>query len=502
MNPVARRCRRLLCLVFALIPSLTSADPLAWITNANSSNLSVIDTATDQISGAPVATMPSPRAVALSATHVYVVHDSGTLSIINKSTRLSSTIPLPAGLPGGVAVSPDGTRVYVASTDNDALYVFDATTQALITTLSIDNPTGVAVKPDGSRVYVGYDDGFNARIAVLDTTTNTLLSPLNIGGREPSGLAVSPDGTRLYVCASATNTVVAINLDNGAVLTNIPVGADPRGIVFNHAGTRAYVAEYASAQVGVIDTSTHAVIDHFNPGGNGPWGIDVSADDTRVYVANYLSNNVGIRNVVNNTVVTRSVGNGPVAFGRFIDAYVPPPQVPPTLGNIPDQTAASGAPFSLDLVNYVSTTNGDPINAFAITAGTLPDGLGLDTATGMISGTPALAGRGYSITVPASDDDGPSNADTIACIRREFSSNPNDRVHHRIAGKHDAARRFGRQLHRRPAWLSLGRDRQCRTHTPVERRELPVGISVRHGLRRHGWLAVCRRLRGNGDSRL
>ena len=427
MNPVARRCRRLLCLVFALIPSLTSADPLAWITNANSSNLSVIDTATDQISGAPVATMPSPRAVALSATHVYVVHDSGTLSIINKSTRLSSTIPLPAGLPGGVAVSPDGTRVYVASTDNDALYVFDATTQALITTLSIDNPTGVAVKPDGSRVYLGSDDGFNARVAVINAATNSLLTPIGLSGREPTGLAVSPDGTRLYVCINTSATVAAINLDTGTVLANIPVGADPRGIVFNHAGTRAYVAEYASAQVGVIDTSTHAVIDHFNPGGNGPWGIDVSADDTRVYVANYLSNNVGIRNVVTNTVITRTVGNGPVAFGRFVDKYVPPPQVPPVLGNVPDQNAVSGTPFTLDLVNHVATTNGDPITGFAITAGSLPEGLTLNTTTGLISGTPLLAGRGASLTVTVSDDDGPSNADTIGfTVASPASSTPRE----------------------------------------------------------------------------
>ena len=427
MNRVARRFRSLLAVALAFGSGLLSADPLAWITNAGSGNVSVIDTATDQISGPPVTTASSPRAVAVSETHVYVAHDSGTLSIINKSTHMVTTVPLPAGLPGGVAVSPDGTRVYIASTDNDAFYVLDATTQALITTLSIDHPTGVAVKPDGSRIYVGSDDGFNARVAVINAATNSLLAPIGLSGREPTGLAVSPDGTRLYVCVNTSATVAAINLDTGTVLANIPVGVDPRGIVVNHAGTRAYVAEYLSHQVGVIDTATNTVINHFNTGGNGPWGIDVSADDTRVYVANYLSNNVGIRNVVNNTVVTRSVGNGPVAFGRFIDAYVPPPQVPPTLGNIPDQTAASGAPFSLDLVNYVSTTNGDPISAFAITAGTLPDGLGLDTATGMISGTPALAGRGYSITVTASDDDGPSNADTIAfTIGSPASTTPRD----------------------------------------------------------------------------
>lgn len=427
MNLVARRFRCLFAVAAALASGMLWADPLAWITNAGSSNVSVIDTATDQVSGLPVGTTTSPRAVAVSATHVYVAHDSGSLSIINKTTRMVSTMFLSAGLAGGVAVSPDGTRVYVANQDNGTLYVINAATQIVIATVPITNPTGVVVKPDGSRVYVGYDDGSTARVAVLNTATNSLLAPINVPGREPSGLAVSPDGTRLYVCLNASAKVAAIDLGTGNVLANIPVGADPRGIVVNHAGTRAYVAEYLSNMVGIIDTTNNTVINHVSTGGNGPWGIDVSADDTRIYVANYLSDNVGIRHVVNNTVVARSVGDGPVAFGRFIDKYVPPPQVPPVLGNVPDQNATSGTPFTLDLVNHVTTTNGDLITGFTITAGSLPDGLNLDTTTGMISGTPALAGRGASVTVTVSDDDGPSNADTIAfTINSPASTMPRD----------------------------------------------------------------------------
>ena len=415
MNLVARRFRGLLGPAFALMSGLASADPLAWITNSASNNVSVIDTATDLVSGVPVSIQPSPRAVAVSATRAYVTHDNGTLSVVNKSTRFVSTVTLPSGQLGGVAVSPDGTRIYVTGTDNDALYVVNATTQLVIATVPVANPTGVAVKPDGSRVYVGYDDGFTARVAVLNTTTNALMSPIGLSGRDPTGLAVSPDGTRLYVCVFSSATVAAINIDLNVnmVLANISVGPDPRGIVVNHAGTRAYVAEYMSNQIGVIDTASNTVVNHVNTGGNGPWGIDVSADDTRVYVANYLSNNVGIRNVVNNTVVTRSVGNGPIAFGRFIDEYVPPPQVPPVLNDVPNQNGTAGVAFSLDLANYVSTTNADPIQSYDIVAGALPGGLSLNSNTGLISGTPTLAGRGASISLNVSDDDGASTSDTI-----------------------------------------------------------------------------------------
>lgn len=426
MNRAVRCFRYLSTLVFGLASGMLAAEPLAWITNNSSNNVSVIDTATDTISGAPISLFPSPRAVAVSPTHVFVTHGNDILSIINKTTRIVTTKNLPSNTLVGVAASPDGSRVYVSGYGTNQLFVIDTTNNnALIAALPVSKPFGIAVKPDGSRAYIAYDDGLNARVAVLDTTTNTLLPPLALSGREPTGIAISPDGTRLFVCVTATDRVAILNLDTMTV-SSLDVGGEPRGIVVNHAGTRAYFTEALTNQVGVINTASQLVIDHFPSGGNLPWGIDVSADDSRVYVANHDSGNVGIRNVLSSTLTTRSVGTNPIAFGRFIDAYVPP-QVPPVLGNVPDQNAVSGTPFTLDLVNHVATTNGDPITGFAIIAGSLPEGLTLNTTTGLISGTPLLAGRGASITVTVSDDDGPSNADTIGfTIASPASSTPRE----------------------------------------------------------------------------
>lgn len=403
-------------IVFATLmvvsPLLAQAEPMAWISNQGSNSLSVIDTATDTLSGGPITLPPLPHAVAVSATRVYVTHGNGILSIIDKATRMVSTKSFPSNTLAGVAVGPDGSRVYASGYGTDQLFVIDTTTNNAVATLPISDPIGIAVKPDGSRAYIAYDDGFTARIAVLDTTSNTLLPPIGLAGREATGIAVSPDGTRLYVTLGATDRVAIVHLDTNAV-SYLDTGGEPRGIVVNHAGTRAYFTKYTTNQVGVIDTATGAVIDHFFPGGSGPWGIDVSADDSRVYVANHDSSNVGIHNVVSHTTVTRSVGSLPVAFGRFIDTYVPP-QLPPVLGDVPNQNGTAGVAFSLDLANYVTTTNGDPILSYDIVAGALPVGLDLDTVTGLINGTPALAGRGASITVNVSDDDGASTSDTIA----------------------------------------------------------------------------------------
>jgi CSLREA domain-containing protein len=90
--------------------------------------------------------------------------------------------------------------------------------------------------------------------------------------------------------------------------------------------------------------------------------------------------------------------------------------VPPVMGNVPDQVATVGTPFSLDLSGYVTLTV-NPIIAggYVIASGALPPGLTLNADSGVISGTPSAAGT-YNVTVTASDSDGASNADAVQFV--------------------------------------------------------------------------------------
>jgi YVTN family beta-propeller protein len=71
--------------------------------------------------------------------------------------------------------------------------------------------------------------------------------------------------------------------------------------------------------VSVIDTAANALVGLPIAVGTYPYGVAVTPDGGRVYVANSNTDNVSVIDTATNTVAaTLPVGNGPIAFGLFI----------------------------------------------------------------------------------------------------------------------------------------------------------------------------------------
>src|ERR1700730_5117395 len=112
---------RLLIAAFALAGLLGSGQSLAqnaYITNAGSNNVSVIDTATNTVTATiTVGSVPVGVAISPDGTRVYVTNSqpasaTGTASVIDTASNTAiATIPVGLG-PNGIAVTPDGNRVY------------------------------------------------------------------------------------------------------------------------------------------------------------------------------------------------------------------------------------------------------------------------------------------------------------------------------------------------------------------------------------------------------
>ncbi|MDD4151218.1 MAG: putative Ig domain-containing protein, partial [Candidatus Gracilibacteria bacterium] len=86
-------------------------------------------------------------------------------------------------------------------------------------------------------------------------------------------------------------------------------------------------------------------------------------------------------------------------------------EVPPIMGDIPNQNAINGTAYNLNVSTFTTLTNGDPISTYTLT-GALPTGVTFNSTTGLLSGTPTQTGT-FNLSVTATDNDGISNSDAF-----------------------------------------------------------------------------------------
>jgi YVTN family beta-propeller protein len=112
---------------------------------------------------------------------VYVTNfNSNNICIIDTATNIVTSTANVGSLPFGVAVSPDGKKVYVTNADSNTVSVIDTAISTVIATVNVGNlPCGIAVNPQGTKVYVANSNSNN--VSVIDTATNTITATVNVG---------------------------------------------------------------------------------------------------------------------------------------------------------------------------------------------------------------------------------------------------------------------------------------------------------------------------------
>ena len=175
-----------------------------WTANHSTNNVSVIDL------GAPtpsvvktiaVGTQPLGMALTPDGTRLYVANGAScTISVINTITETVTGAPiaLPAGAcsaspqgylgdPGRLVMSPDGATLYAASVDKQVVTPVSAATNTAGTPISFTGvttprgqpfePGALAMTPDGARLLVADANGapsFGNSVQIVATPANTL----------------------------------------------------------------------------------------------------------------------------------------------------------------------------------------------------------------------------------------------------------------------------------------------------------------------------------------
>ncbi|HEY7099720.1 MAG TPA: YncE family protein [Terriglobales bacterium] len=280
-----------------------------YVSNGNGKSVTVIDTATDAVTLIViVGAKPDALAVSPDGTKVYVGQNVADVSVIDTATKQVTTIAT-GGPVRDLAITPDGAKVYLAM-EYLGLKKIDTSTNSVSTVSTIECPEGVAVTPDGKFLYVNYQcygpGGHSGHDAVgkFDIATDTLLKGItgfpNVGEK----ITVSPDGSQVWT--SDENGCSSHRFDN------IGCPVVPQGVVnLISTSTDTFVQSIAAAgrvtvapdnsfvvlggsQLQLLTPST-SLIGTINIPGSG--SLAVTADGTKAYAPIPSQNVVTIINI-------------------------------------------------------------------------------------------------------------------------------------------------------------------------------------------------------------
>jgi len=254
-------------------------------------------------------------------------------------------------------------------------------------------PTGIAVDAAGN-VYVA--DLGNKAIKMIPTGGGAPVT-LGSGFISPFGVSVDAAGN-VYVGDQNYATVRVITAGNGPIYTLGSSFSIPCGVAVDAAGN-VYVADEGNNAIKMI------------PAGNGT-PVVVGSDFNQPYdVKLDGAGNIYVADYGNNAVkMIPAGGTTPVAVGT---GYIHPTGIAISSGGILYTANFSNA----------TVTQTTPVAGYFISL-PLPHGLGFNTSTGAVSGTPALANPATNYTVTGYNAGGPGSG--IVNIKVITSTSAND----------------------------------------------------------------------------
>lgn len=312
--------------------AITPNNSFAYVANnnnygiTNEDSVTVINLATNTVETTihdPSFTQPYTVTINAAGTKAYVTNSvTTTITIIDIATNTVSGVITGLNGPSGMVITPDQTTAYVNnygvnSGTGNTVDVVDLNTNMVTASIIVGlAPASLAITPDGDFVYViNYVDGNigTGTISIIDTNTNTVVGSPITGFSGPFGIAITPDGNYAYVTNFGSNnfmpygtTVSVVDLNTNLIVDTVELGIQPSGIAITPDGRFAYASNYNSlytdvsftdlvagqGTVNIIDIASNTVIPPIIAVDQAPDAIAITSDGSFAYVSNFTSNTV------------------------------------------------------------------------------------------------------------------------------------------------------------------------------------------------------------------
>ena len=216
-----------------------------------------------------VGSEPSGLALSPLQDRLYVVNQTDeNISVIDTATNQIIGNPIPTGhIPFDIIVHPSRPFMYVSNSGDNTISVFNTQTLELNTTVSVDqDPMEMGMTSDGSLLFVANSGSDSVSVIDVDTLPNSTPNTLQVGNT-PKSLVVSPNDDHVYIANQSDNNISVINLGkvngNWIMLMGNPIatGKQPWGVDISKDGKTLYVLNMGSGTVSVIKADTGETIE-------------------------------------------------------------------------------------------------------------------------------------------------------------------------------------------------------------------------------------------------
>jgi YVTN family beta-propeller protein len=291
------------------LPYSVAVNPVTnkiYVGNDHSSNVTVIDGATNAT--VTVAAGPGAAATAVNpvTNKIYVVNTGNNITVIDGATNNTTTVAAGVGAIA-VAVNPVTNKIYVTNYGSNNVTVIDGATNNTSTVAVGTYPYAVAVNPVTNKIYVVNRNSNN--VTVIDGATNSTATVAV--GSLPQQLAVNPVMNKVYVLNANSANVTVIDGATNSTAT-VAAGSGPSGVAVNPVTNKVYVVNTQSGNVTVIDGATNQTATvAAEVGANA---VAVNPVTNTIYATSYVSNNVTVIDGATNNTSAIAVGTAPYAI--------------------------------------------------------------------------------------------------------------------------------------------------------------------------------------------
>ncbi len=288
-------------LLVGVLPSNVAVDERvghAFVTNAGSNTVSMVDTASGTILRTiAVGSAPTSMTVDSRRGRAFVLNSgAASMSALDTTTgRVLYTVPVRVFYQSGmdVAVDPQTGHVFiVGGADPGALSALTEGAGGLLHAADVGSyPQGMAVDPTTRRVFVA--DCGDRTVRVFDSASGRIVRTVATG-RCPTMVAVDARLGRAFVTNASDNTVTAFDTRTYAVVRTVAVGLTPKTLAVDARTGRVFVVNSSDGTVSVLDALTGQVQRTVAVGADRPVlksytnQFDIAVDEKRdrVYVLN------------------------------------------------------------------------------------------------------------------------------------------------------------------------------------------------------------------------